>query len=119
MSLTTSRSCKQCFSSRVRKPVFQPTAECLLKAGTIQADAKSGEPIGAALKGHGGWLTSVAFSPGGTRIVSGGWDRTSGCGMSKAETKSPDLDSTRVLAPGVADTLAAGNPGYRAYVSYN
>jgi len=28
------------------------------------------------LKGHGAWVTSVAFSPDGRHIVSGSWDHT-------------------------------------------
>ena len=45
--------------------------------GTLRLwDAKSGQPIGAALEGHKGWVQSVAFSPDGARIVSAGADGT-------------------------------------------
>ena len=39
-------------------------------------NAKSGEPVGAPLKGHENSVRSVAFSPDGTRIVSGSLDTT-------------------------------------------
>jgi WD40 repeat protein len=39
-------------------------------------DAKTGQPIGQPLKGHLEGITIVAFSPDGTRIVSGSWDKT-------------------------------------------
>ena len=39
-------------------------------------DAKTGQPIGARLRGHEGDVTSVAFSPDGRRIVTGSEDRT-------------------------------------------
>jgi WD40 repeat protein len=39
-------------------------------------DAKSGQPIGGALQGHGDLVFSVAFSPDGARIVSGSVDKT-------------------------------------------
>ena len=39
-------------------------------------DAMSGTPIGEPLKGHSGSVWSVAFSPDGTRIVSGSSDKT-------------------------------------------
>ena len=44
-------------------------------------DADTGQPIGTPLTGHTGAVTSVAFSPDGTRIVSGGNDKTrAACG---------------------------------------
>ena len=39
-------------------------------------DTKSGQQIGAPLEGHEQQVTRVAFSPDGSRIVSGSWDRT-------------------------------------------
>ncbi|KIO01502.1 hypothetical protein M404DRAFT_149928, partial [Pisolithus tinctorius Marx 270] len=39
-------------------------------------DAKSGNQIGSPLKGHSNWVTSVAFSPDGNRIVSASGDKT-------------------------------------------
>jgi WD40 repeat protein len=39
-------------------------------------DAKSGEPIDAPLQAHENSVRSVAFSPDGTRIVSGSMDTT-------------------------------------------
>ena len=39
-------------------------------------DAKSGQPIGQPLKGHEGWVLSVAIATDGQRIVSGGNDGT-------------------------------------------
>jgi len=39
-------------------------------------DAATGQPVGKPLIGNTDWVSSVAFSPDGTRIVSGGWDKT-------------------------------------------
>ncbi|KAG8987933.1 hypothetical protein FRB94_001337 [Tulasnella sp. JGI-2019a] len=39
-------------------------------------DAKTGEAIGEAMKGHTDWVNCVAISPDGTTIVSGSDDRT-------------------------------------------
>ncbi|HMW24285.1 MAG TPA: hypothetical protein PKC59_12685, partial [Burkholderiaceae bacterium] len=39
-------------------------------------DARTGEPIGQPLKGHGSSVASVAWSPDGQRIVSGSGDNT-------------------------------------------
>ena len=39
-------------------------------------DADTGQPIGAPLTGHRGYVASVAFSPDGKRIVSGSADHT-------------------------------------------
>src|SRR5262249_24974788 len=39
-------------------------------------DAKSAQPIGTPLQGHEKGVTSVAFSPDGTHIVSGSKDTT-------------------------------------------
>jgi WD40 repeat protein len=39
-------------------------------------DAKSGEAIGKPLQGHEDWVSSVAFSPDGSRIASAGGDNT-------------------------------------------
>jgi len=39
-------------------------------------DAKTGAEILPALQGHEHWVQSVAFSPDGTRIVSGSYDHT-------------------------------------------
>ena len=44
-------------------------------------DAKSGQPIGEPLRGHEGWVSSVALSADGARIVSGSGDKSCGCGM--------------------------------------
>ena len=39
-------------------------------------DAASGECVVGPLDGHTSKVTSVAFSPDGTRVVSGSWDKT-------------------------------------------
>ena len=36
----------------------------------------TGQQVGEALRGHKGWVNSVAFSPDGTSIVSGSFDET-------------------------------------------
>ncbi|KAJ7464895.1 hypothetical protein B0H11DRAFT_2050263 [Mycena galericulata] len=38
--------------------------------------AETGEALGDPLEGHNGWVTSVAFSPDGRKIVSGSHDQT-------------------------------------------
>ncbi|KIJ94466.1 hypothetical protein K443DRAFT_12099 [Laccaria amethystina LaAM-08-1] len=50
-------------------------------------DAETGSPVGESLRGHVGSVWSVAFSPEGTRIVSGSADRT--VRIWDAETGSP------------------------------
>ena len=37
-------------------------------------DARTGDPVGEPFTGHTSWVNGVAFSPDGTRIVSGGAD---------------------------------------------
>jgi WD40 repeat protein len=39
-------------------------------------DAATGQPVGQPMTGHTGAVSSVAFGPDGTRIVSGGADNT-------------------------------------------
>ncbi|KIJ26006.1 hypothetical protein M422DRAFT_192768, partial [Sphaerobolus stellatus SS14] len=39
-------------------------------------DACTGQSLGQPLEGHQHWVSSVGFSPDGTRIVSGSLDRT-------------------------------------------
>ncbi|KIK32925.1 hypothetical protein CY34DRAFT_100526, partial [Suillus luteus UH-Slu-Lm8-n1] len=39
-------------------------------------DAGTGEPVGEPLWGHTDPVNSVSFSPSGTRIVTGSWDKT-------------------------------------------
>ena len=39
-------------------------------------DAATGQPVGAPLTGHTSTVSSVAFSPDGTRIASGSYDNT-------------------------------------------
>jgi len=39
-------------------------------------DADTGQPVGKPLTGHTSTVNSVAFSPDGTRIASGSWDKT-------------------------------------------
>ncbi|KAF9489482.1 hypothetical protein BDN71DRAFT_1512103 [Pleurotus eryngii] len=39
-------------------------------------DAATGQRVGDALTGHENWVTSVAFSPDGTKIVSASYDKT-------------------------------------------
>ncbi|KAG2073243.1 WD40 repeat-like protein, partial [Suillus decipiens] len=39
-------------------------------------DAGTGEPVGEPLRGHTSTVSSVSFSPDGTRIVTGSYDKT-------------------------------------------
>ena len=39
-------------------------------------DAETGAPVGNPLKGHTGWVQSVAYSPDGKRVISGSNDHT-------------------------------------------
>ena len=44
--------------------------------GTVRLwDAETGSAIGEPLRGHDGWVQSVAYSRDGSRIVSGGGDK--------------------------------------------
>jgi hypothetical protein len=52
-------------------------------------DARTGAPQ-LELKGHTGWVQSVAFSPDGTRIVTGSFDRTAK--VWDARTGTPQLE---------------------------
>ena len=42
----------------------------------VVGQRQQADQIGEPLRGHEDWVTSVAFSPDGTRIASGGWDKT-------------------------------------------
>ena len=39
-------------------------------------NASTGDPVGSPLSGHTDRVWSVCFSPDGTKIVSGSWDKT-------------------------------------------
>lgn len=65
---------------RISKPEFSPDSR-RFAAGvgdrTVrQWDAVTGAPVGSPITGHTGQVTHVAYSPDGTRIVSGGGDAT-------------------------------------------
>jgi WD40 repeat protein len=46
-----------------------------MRIGPVTAQDKAKIEIVPTL-GHSGWITSVAFSPDGIRILSGSWDKT-------------------------------------------
>ncbi|KAJ7144060.1 hypothetical protein C8R44DRAFT_581253, partial [Mycena epipterygia] len=61
-------------------------------------DAESHQQIGEPLEGHNGWVTSVAFSPDGRRIISGSKDHT--VRIWDAETHQKIGESLRSQADG-------------------
>jgi len=81
-------------------------------------DAVSGTHLNT-LNGHSDWVLSVAFSPDGTRIVSGSkdntlrlWDAVSGAGLNTLNGHSNwvlsvafSLDGTRIVSGSNDNTL--------------
>jgi len=57
---------------------FSPDGKCIAVAvdgGVLIGNVRTGKWV-KELRGHCHWVTSVTFMPGGTRLVSGSWDRT-------------------------------------------
>ncbi|CAG7854330.1 SubName: Full=Uncharacterized protein {ECO:0000313/EMBL:KIO01502.1}; Flags: Fragment [Serendipita indica DSM 11827] len=65
------------WDAKTGEPVGDPLRGHSHSDQTIRLwDAKTGEPVGDPLRGHSNSVNAVAFSPDGSRIVSGSWDQT-------------------------------------------
>ena len=91
-------------------------------------DAATGQPVGQPLTGHTDAVTSVAFSPDGTRIASGScdntvrvWDAATGQPVGQPLTGHTDAvysvafspDGTRIASGSVRQHGAAVGRGHR------
>ncbi|KIK35353.1 hypothetical protein CY34DRAFT_587273, partial [Suillus luteus UH-Slu-Lm8-n1] len=91
-------------------------------------DVGTGQPVGEPLRGHTHSVTSVSFSPDGTRIVTGSWDNTvrlwdAGTGQPVGEplrghtspvtSVSFSLDGTRIVTGSWDNTVRLWDAGTR------
>ena len=109
MSVAFSPDGKRIVSGGAAEDAAEDVIESATQEGTVRVwDAETGQPVGQPLIGHTGWVTSVAFSPDGKRIVSGGNDGN--LWMWDADTGQP-LGNPLTGHMGAVDTVAYSPDG--------
>jgi WD40 repeat protein len=113
-------------SGPVRQVAYHPNGEFIASASRDQTlilwDAQSGEPV-HRLRGHGGDVVNLAFSPNGKRLVSVCyndrslklWDIPSGQDLLSLQTDGPARSA--VFSPDGQRLVAGGDEFLRVWVA--